>query len=96
MELTNKEEKVIEETAANIDDLIRGHYYSREQILLIVNEYLKMDLLAMKYQTREAILYTLCDAVMYYGIKSLVNWKPLVSIRKYLEDDLQEYIDEII
>ena len=47
-------EKWIEETAAQIDDRIRGRYYSTEQIVAIIDEYIKMDLLSMEYQTREA------------------------------------------
>ncbi len=90
------DEKLIEETAAQIDDRIRCQYYSKEQIIVIIDEYIKMDLLGMKYQTREAILYMLSDAACYYDVKNLVNWQPLISIRGELEDDLKEYIADII
>lgn len=89
-------EKWIEETAAQIGDRIRGRYYSTEQIVAIIDEYIKMDLLSMEYQTREAVLYMLSDAACYYCVKDLVNWQPLISIREKLEDDLKEYMDDII
>lgn len=90
------DEKLIEETVAQIDDRIKTQYYSNEQIIAIIDEYIKMDLLGMQYQTREAILYMLSDVACYYDVKNLVNWQPIISIRGELEDDLKEYIDDII
>ena len=77
------DEKKLEELVSNMDDRIRMHDYSKEQQ-------------GMKYQTREAILNMICDAVNYYDIGKDLNWESIIAIREDLEDDLKEYVDEII
>lgn len=79
-----------------MDDKIRMHAYSREQLLLLIEDYVILDFQGMKYQTREAILNMLCDAVNYYDIGKDLNWESMIAIREYLEEDLKEYVDEII
>ena len=79
-----------------MDDKIRMHAYSREQLLLLIEDYVILDFQGMKYQTREAILNMLCDAVNYYDIGKDLNWKSMIAIREDLEEDLKEYVDEII
>ena len=38
----------------------------------------------------------ICDAVNYYDIVKDLNWESIIAIREDLEDDLKEYVDEII
>ena len=38
----------------------------------------------------------ICDAVNYYDIGKDLNWESIIAIREDLEDDLKEYVDEII
>ena len=49
-----------------MDDRIRMHDYSKEQLLLLIEDYVTINFQGMKYQTREAILNMICDAVNYY------------------------------
>ncbi len=51
-----------------MDDRIRMHDYSKEQLLLLIEDYVTINFQGMKYQTREAILNMICDAVNYYDI----------------------------
>lgn len=83
--------KILEE----IDDKIIFKGYSKEQVLDLVNEIVKIDLLAVKYETREEILYLLCAASSYYDISNCVNWASITDIKDKLEVDLKEYIKEI-
>ena len=84
--------KIVQE----IDDKIVFGGYSKEQVLYLVNEIIKMDLLAVKYETREEILHLLCDALSYHDISNCVNWARIVDIKDKLEDDLKEYVEEFI
>ena len=79
-----------------MDDRIRMHDYSKEQLLLLIEDYVTINFQGMKYQTREAILNMICDAVNYYDIGKDLNWESIIAIREDLEDDLKEYVDEII
>lgn len=56
----------------------------------------KINLLSVKYETREAILYFLCDVAAYYGLLDGVQWESVINIRDKLKDDLKEYVEEII
>ena len=38
----------------------------------------------------------ICDAVNYYDIRRDMDCEPLLAIRDDLEEDLKEYVDEII
>lgn len=84
--------KILEE----IDDTIVFRGYSKEQVLDLVNEIIKIDLLAVKYDTREEILYLLCDAISYYKISNCVNWASIIDVKDKVEDDLKEYIEEFM
>ena len=84
------------ETIEEIGDKILFRGYNQEQILSLVNELLKIDLLSVDYGTREQVLNVLCDAVSYYDIHSKINWSNILSIKNRLEDDLKEYIEELI
>ena len=84
------------QTIEEIDDKILFRGYNQEQILSMVNELLKIDLLSVDYGTREQVLNVLCDAVSYYDIHSKINWSNILSIKNRLEDDLKEYIEEFI
>ena len=90
------DEKKLEELVSNMDDRIRMHDYSKEQLLLLIEDYVTINFQGMKYQTREAILNMICDAVNYYDIGKDLNWESIIAIREDLEDDLKEYVDEII
>lgn len=82
--------------AQYIDDGVIFRKYNKKEILCIVNELLKIDLLSIKYETREEILHLLCDVIAYYGILDNVRWEKIITIKDKLEDDLQEYISEFI
>ena len=94
--LTISYEKDIEVLVSQMSDRIRMLDYSKEQILTIIEDYVKINLLDMKYQTREAVLNMICDAVNYYDIRRDMNCEPLIAIRDDLEEDSKEYVDEII
>ena len=79
-----------------IDDTIVFRGYNKEQVLYLVNEIIKIDLLAVKYDTREEILHLLCDAISYHSIYNCVNWARIVDIKDKLEDDLKEYVEEFM
>lgn len=94
--LTISDEKDIELLVSHMSDRIRMLDYSKEQILTMIEDYEKINLLDMKYQTREAVLNMICDAVNYYDIRRDMDCEPLIAIRDDLEEDLKEYVDEII
>lgn len=84
--------KVIQE----IDDKVVFRGYNNEQILSIVNEIVKIDLLSVRYETREEILHLVCDIISYHDISSSVNWENIIDISDKLEDDLKEYVVEFM
>lgn len=84
--------KVIQE----IDDKVVFRGYNNEQILSIVNEIVKIDLLSVRYETREEILHLVRDIISYHDISSSVNWENIIDISDKLEDDLKEYVVEFI
>lgn len=79
-----------------IDDKVIFRGYNNEQILSIVNEMVKIDLLSVKYETREEILHLVCDIISYYDISNSVNWENIIGIKDKLKDDLKEYVVEFI
>lgn len=83
-------------TVEEIDDKVIFKCYTNQQILGIVNEIIQIDLLSVKYETREEILYFLCDVAAYYGFLDGVKWENIINVKEELEDDLKEYIAEII
>ena len=91
-----RDEDELEIISAEIGDIIRFRGYNEEQLLCLVNELLRINLLSVNYKTREQILDTLCEAVAYYDIHNRVNWDSIMSIKDKLEDDLQEYVEEFI
>ncbi len=84
--------KIVQE----IDDKIIFRGYNNEQVLSLVNELVKVNLLSVKYETREEILHLLCDIISYYGKFIKGNWKKIIDIKDKLEDDLKEYITEFM
>lgn len=81
---------------AEITDKVIFKGYDRQEIISLVNEIIKIDLLSVKYETREEILNFLCDAVGYYGCLEGVKWESIINIKDKLEDDLKEYVAEFI
>lgn len=96
LEKLKKHNKDIMETLEEIGDKVLFRGYNQEQILCLVNELVKIDLLSVDYGTREQVLNVLCDAVSYYDIHSMINWSNILSIKNRLEDDLKEYVEEFI
>ena len=84
------------ELAEKIGDKIIFRGYNQEQVICIVKELVKIDLLSVKYETREEILSVLCDATANYNIKDHIGWRNILNIKDKLEDDLLEYIEEFI
>ena len=84
------------EIVQEIDDKVTFRGYNNEQILSIANEIVKIDLLSVKYETREEILYLLSDIVSYHDISNSVNWENIIGIKDKLEDDLKVYVAEFI
>lgn len=95
IEKCDKEGDLIE-LAEEIGDKIIFRGYSQEQVICIVKELVKINLLSVKYETREEILSVLCDATANYNIKDQIEWRNILSIKGKLEDDLKEYIEEFI
>ena len=90
------EESEIEEISAYIADDVRNEIYSLEQIKEILIIFNKFDLFTLKYKTREQILYTISEIANTYQIKGMCDLNKVFEIRDLLEDDLKEYIDEIL
>lgn len=84
--------KIVQE----IDDKVIFRGYDNEQVLSLVNELTNVNLLSVKYETREEILHLLCDILSYHGKFIEGNWKKIIDIKDKLEDDLKEYIIEFI
>lgn len=84
------------EFAEEIGDKINFRSYSQEQVIYIVRELVKINLLSVRYETREEILSVICDAVANYNVKGQLEWRNILSIKDKLEDDLKEYIEEFI
>lgn len=84
--------KIVQE----IDDRVIFRGYTDEQIFCLANEIMKINLLSVKYETREEILYFLCNVAAYYGLLGDIDWENVIDIKDKLEDDLKEYVAEII
>ncbi len=82
--------------AQEIDDKVNYRGYNSEQIFCLVSEIIKIDLLSVKYETREEILHLLCDVIAYYGIIDGIKWEGIIKIKDKLENDLKEYITEFM
>lgn len=91
-----KNENELIKIAEKIGDQIIFKSYEEEQVVILVNVLLELDLLAMKYTTREEILSVLCDAVSNYDVSRKINWDRISSISDKLEDDLKEYIKDFL
>ena len=91
----NNDEKRIENILEYISDDVKNKLYTEEQIRELLLIFRNYNLLSMKYETREQVLYTLMNISYEYGIKDDELINNLNSIRNGLEDDLNEYIDEI-
>lgn len=79
-----------------IDDKVIYKAYNKEQILCLINELIAIDLLCVKYETREEVLNLLCDIISYYGISNKGSWEKIIDIKDELEDDLKEYVAEFM
>lgn len=84
--------RIVEE----IGDRIVFKDYQENQVVQLVNVLLELDLLSMKYETREEILSVLCDSVLNYRISPYVNWDSISKVKEKLEEDLKEYVDEFL
>lgn len=82
--------------AEEIGDKIAFKGYQEKQVVDVVNALLKLDLLSMKYETREEVLSVLCDSVTNYKISEKINWNSISKVADRLEDDLKEYVDEFL
>lgn len=82
--------------AEEIGDKIAFKAYQEKQVVDVVNALLKLDLLSMKYETREEVLSVLCDSVTNYKISAKINWNSFSNVADRLEDDLKEYVDEFL
>lgn len=82
--------------AEEIGDKITFKGYQEEQVVAVANALLKLDLLSMKYETREEVLSVLCDSVSNYKISTKINWDSISEMTNRLEDDLKEYVDEFL
>ena len=91
-----RDEDELLKISEEIGDKIRFRGYNQEQVLCLANELVRINLLSVNCETREQILYVLCDAAAYYNIRNRVNWDSIMSMKGKLEDDLQKYIEEFI
>ena len=82
--------------AEEIGDKIAFKGYQEEQVVAVANALLKLDLLSMKYETREEVLRVLYDSVSNYKISTKINWDSISEVANRLEDDLKEYVDEFL
>lgn len=80
----------------SIGDKITYKAYNTEEVQLIITELLKEDILSFSYTLREQILYVMCEACGFYDIKNNVDFNKLSEIVNFVEDDLKEYINEVI
>ncbi len=79
-----------------INDIIGYKGYSEEEVIQIVNQLVKIDILSLQYAAREQILHTLCDSIANYHIKEKIDIKIIIDIKDIIEDDLKEYIEELL
>lgn len=94
--LYNYNEKDLSNTLERIDDEIFFRNLGQIEVLGIIQDILKIDILSLTYTTRESLLNTLCNAVTHYKVNHLVNWNPIKTIRDKVENDLIEYIDQCL
>ena len=93
---TCSDEQKLRELTEEIGDKISFRGYSKDQVIDLVEELLKIDLLSLEYATRETILNVLCDSLLYYDIRNELNFGQLSRIKDRVETDLKEYIEEIV
>lgn len=91
----NNEDDLLK-VSEEIGDKIMFRDYDQEQIICLVNELININLLTISYTIREQILDVLCDATSYYNICGKVNLNSITNVKDKLEDDLKEYVDELI
>lgn len=91
----SKEERLLS-LAEQIGDRIRYKAYSEAEACFVVNQLIKHDLLSFSYETREQILYVLSDAVTRYQLYDKVNLTGIFKIQDRLEEDLKEYVKELV
>lgn len=96
MEIDYNNELAVGQTFAEISDRVISKVYSQCEINKILEKIYEMDLFSMKYSTREQILYTLVDIVELYDVKNVINKEFLYQVQQNCEDDLKEYIAQLI
>ncbi len=90
------DEKDLISTVEFINDIIDFKGYSDEEVILIVNQLIKIDILSLQYTAREQILNTLCNSYANYNIKEKIDIKKIIDIKNVIEDDLKGYIEELL
>lgn len=96
-ELKNcKNEKQLLRLAEQMGDRIRYKAYTQAEAVFVANQLMKQNLLSFQYETREQILYVLSDAVTGYQLYDKVNLENILNIKDSLEEDLKEYVEEMI
>ncbi|ADZ85425.1 hypothetical protein [Cellulosilyticum lentocellum] len=90
----NTEEELIK-IIELIEDKISYKGYSEDEVITLVNKLLEINVLSLKYEAREELLNTLCNANSYYNIQEKVDFNNILAIKDELEDDLKEYILEL-
>lgn len=95
LEKYDSEDELIKVTE-KIGDKIAFKGYQEEQVIYLINAFLKLNFLSMKYETREEIISVLCDAVSNYKVSSKINWTNISKIEDKLEGDLKEYVKEFL
>lgn len=73
IEKPDSEDELIKVTE-EIGDKIAFKGYQEEQVIDLINAFLKLNFLSMTYEAREEILCVLCDSVSNYNISSKINW----------------------
>lgn len=79
-----------------VDDKVRGVHYSQTEALLIADALIQYDLAAFKYAAKEEILYVLSELTAYYRFNGGLDETKIASAKDDLEDDLKEYVEEIL
>jgi len=82
-------------TLEYINDKIEYQAYDDNQIMDLINTLLRIDLMALDFETREVILYVLCGAAFAYDVAAEADWSNIYRIEDQLEDFLKEYVQDI-
>ena len=86
----------LREIVEEIGDKIVFRCYNLEQIINLTTVLVEINLISLNYETKEQILNVLCDAAAYYNIRNTICWENIINIKDELEDDLKEYVEELV